>query len=44
MVTPDKDYGQLVSEKLKFINLATRAEVLKYWAQRKYVKNGILKM
>ena len=26
------------------VYLATRAEVLKYWAQRKYVKNGILKM
>lgn len=30
MVTPDKDYGQLVSEKVKFTNLLIREMMLRY--------------
>ncbi len=41
MVTPDKDYGQLVRDNIFIYNQAIRAMVLRYWGQKESVKNGI---
>ena len=44
MVTPDKDYGQLVSEKIKIYKPGYQGGDVEIMGQKKYVQNGILKM
>ena len=44
MVTPDKDFGQLVTEKVLSTNQATRAAMQKYFQQKMFVQSGTLKM
>ncbi len=44
MVTPDKDYGQLVNEKVFIYKPVLLAAMLKYLPRRKSLPNGTLKM
>ena len=43
MVTPDKDYGQLVTEKVKIYKPGYQGGKVKLWERKKFLKNGILK-
>ena len=40
MVTPDKDYGQLVTEKIKIYKPPYQGGTAEILVRKKYVKNG----
>ncbi len=44
MVTPDKDFGQLVTDKIKIYKPGYQGGKFEIMGQKKCVRNGILKM
>ena len=44
MVTPDKDFGQLVTEKIKMYRPGAKATVEKFWHRRDQRKMGIARV